>query len=219
VSSGISSALNGVSLNQSGIGVAVGDNGTILRTTDAGLHWLRQPNVSEKSLFAVSLIGLDRGIIVGTRGTILVTTDAGAHWRTEGSGAAADLFSVAFSGGRNLTIAGSAGTIVHTSNGGVLFVRDDNKGHLPAGYVLEQNYPNPFNPVTAIRYEIPARGAYVSLKLYDVLGREIATLVNGMKQPGVYQEKWDGTRFPSGVYLYRLTAGTFSAVKKMILLR
>ena len=235
VPSGTSSHLYGVSFNKSRIGVAVGSTGAILRTTDGGLHWLSQSNVTENSLYGVLLIGADRGVIVGGRGTILVSTDAGAHWRTEGCGAAANLFSVAFSGGNNLTIAGSGGAIVHTSNGGVLFVDDDLNGHMPGAYALEQNYPNPFNPVTAIRYEIPApqrnasdfstgrgspsRGVYVSLKLYDVLGREIATLVSGVKQPGVYHVEWDGGRFPSGVYLYRLFAGTFSDVKKMILIR
>jgi len=88
----------------------------------------------------------------------------------------------------------------------------------PSGYVLEQNYPNPFNPSTTIRYAIP-QSAQVSLKVYDVLGREVATLVNARQSAGVYVANFDATALPSGMYFYRLQAGSFSETRKMMLIK
>ncbi|MDP3443168.1 MAG: discoidin domain-containing protein, partial [Ignavibacteria bacterium] len=90
-------------------------------------------------------------------------------------------------------------------------------------YRLEQNYPNPFNPVTTIKYSIPSGSNHemgiVSLKIYDMLGREIATLVNENKAPGIYEVQFDGSNLSSGVYFYRLEHGRNSQVKKLILLK
>ena len=83
---------------------------------------------------------------------------------------------------------------------------------------LQQNYPNPFNPSTNIQYAIGSR-QFVSLKVYDILGREIATLVNEEKPAGNYELEFDGTALPSGVYFYQLKAGNFVETKKMILIR
>ncbi|HTY12136.1 MAG TPA: M1 family aminopeptidase [Bacteroidota bacterium] len=88
----------------------------------------------------------------------------------------------------------------------------------PASYLLEQNYPNPFNAGTTIKYQL-AHAGYVTLKIYDVLGREIATLVSEQQIPGTYQYPWTGQNFASGVYFYRLTAGDVRLQKKMILLK
>jgi hypothetical protein len=81
-----------------------------------------------------------------------------------------------------------------------------------------QNFPNPFNPSTIIKYQIPSK-INVTLKIYDVLGNEIATLVNEEKQPGTYEVKFDGTGFPSGIYLYKLIAGNYIETKKMVLVK
>lgn len=94
---------------------------------------------------------------------------------------------------------------------------------IPAKYSLQQNYPNPFNPTTTIRYAIPEDGV-VTLKVYNIAGQEIATLVNEQKKAGKYEIVFDaksalGSYLASGVYLYRVQAGNFSETKKMILLR
>lgn len=86
------------------------------------------------------------------------------------------------------------------------------------GYELEQNFPNPFNPSTVIRYQLPLQGN-VSLKIYDMLGREIAILVNEEKQSGNYEITFNGEGFASGVYYYRLTAGSYAQTKKILLVR
>ena len=85
-------------------------------------------------------------------------------------------------------------------------------------YYLFQNYPNPFNPSTMIKYKIPESGL-VTIKVYDALGREIATLVNEEKPVGSYEIKFDGSNLSSGVYFYRLNFDSFISIKKMILLK
>ncbi len=89
---------------------------------------------------------------------------------------------------------------------------------LPAEFSLSQNYPNPFNPSTKIKYSIKEQGN-VKLIVYDILGREVATLVNEQKPAGNYEVTFDASRLSSGVYFYRLRAGSFVSTKKMILLR
>lgn len=89
---------------------------------------------------------------------------------------------------------------------------------LPDNYALMQNYPNPFNPATVINYRLPIAN-WVTLKIYDVLGREIAALVNEYKEAGSYKATWDATNIPSGVYFYKLTGGSYTSVKKMLLMR
>jgi endo-1,4-beta-xylanase len=90
--------------------------------------------------------------------------------------------------------------------------------NLPTSFNLDQNYPNPFNPTTTIRYQLPAK-SYVTLKVYDVLGRLIATLVDGVQTPGVHEVSFDGSRYASGVYLYRFTAPGVNIVKKMLMVK
>ncbi|MDP2303735.1 MAG: T9SS type A sorting domain-containing protein [Ignavibacteria bacterium] len=88
----------------------------------------------------------------------------------------------------------------------------------PASYLLEQNYPNPFNPTTTISFQIPSE-EFVTVKVYDVLGKEIKTILNEIKKAGVYEIPFNGSELSSGLYVYRITAGNFISEKKMILLR
>ena len=89
---------------------------------------------------------------------------------------------------------------------------------VPIGYRLLQNYPNPFNPSTVISYELPASG-YVTLKVFDILGRDIKTLVQVYQNKGAYSLTFDASTFPSGIYFYRISAGRYSDVKKMMLIK
>jgi hypothetical protein len=98
----------------------------------------------------------------------------------------------------------------------VTSVKEVNNQALPIRFELHQNYPNPFNPTSTIMYSV-ARESFVTLKLYDLLGREVHTLVNGKQEPGNYSRIVDANDLPSGVYFYRLTAATYSETKKMIL--
>ena len=133
----------------------------------------------------------------------------------------------------NLSIVPSNRTIRIASHGNGVYERKllpiqtdvENEGENPIRFQLEQNYPNPFNPTTTLKYSIPVGDAYyasptnVTLKIYDVLGREVATLVNKEQQPGSYEVIFDASGLTSGVYYYKLTAGSFVETKKMILIK
>jgi hypothetical protein len=98
---------------------------------------------------------------------------------------------------------------------------DDVKGKgsdVPGEFALLQNFPNPFNPKTVINYQLPVN-SYVALKVFDLLGREVATLVNEKKDVGRYSMQWDAGRCASGIYFYALQAGEFRETKKMILMK
>jgi hypothetical protein len=96
-------------------------------------------------------------------------------------------------------------------------IGNENNG-IPTVFSLSQNYPNPFNPVTKINYSIPKQ-TQVLMKVYDILGREAAVLVNDVKSPGYYSVDFDGTNFSSGVYFYRIEAGSFTDVKRFMLIK
>ena len=93
----------------------------------------------------------------------------------------------------------------------------------PTQFALEQNYPNPFNPTTTIKYSVPKiinhKSSIINLKIYDILGNEVATLVNENKAPGNYEVNFDGSNLSSGVYFYRLETGSFTSVKKLMLIK
>ena len=89
---------------------------------------------------------------------------------------------------------------------------------IPSGYSLEQNYPNPFNPATNIKFDIP-KSAYVKIKIYNTLGKEVKTLVNEKLSAGYYEVDWNASVYPSGVYFYRLQTEGYTETRKMILIK
>jgi hypothetical protein len=91
-------------------------------------------------------------------------------------------------------------------------------GGVPSAYALYQNYPNPFNPSTTIKFELP-RTAYVTLGVYDILGRQVSVLVNERRNAGIHEVKFDGSGLSSGVYFCRIEAGSFVQTRKLLLLR
>lgn len=102
-----------------------------------------------------------------------------------------------------------------------LSLKEENS--IPNDFTLQQNYPNPFNPTTTISYELPMSGS-VNLIIYDVLGRQVATIVNEFRNAGRYKEVWDASNFSSGVYFYQLTSvqengNTIIARKKLALIK
>jgi hypothetical protein len=95
---------------------------------------------------------------------------------------------------------------------------DHSQNEIPYGYTLSQNYPNPFNPSTTIIYSVP-EGIEVTIKVFDVLGRDVTILVNEQKEAGTHTIVFDASNLTSGVYFYQLTGGNFQEIRKMILLR
>ena len=151
-------------------------------------------------------------------GFIFKTTDGGGNWDVYPSGTIdIGLRSIFFIDSSCGWVVGDMGTILHTTNGGVTFVEEE-VNEIPTEFLLSQNFPNPFNPSTQIKYSIP-QSSQVVIKVFDILGNEIETLVNEEKPAGTYELSWNAANLPSGVYFYRLQAGEFNSVRKMILLK
>jgi len=157
------------------------------------------------------------GWACGWDGIIVKTTNGGEAWEFSYSGTSNALLGLFVVDNENVWTIGSLGTILKLDadpSGSV----EDNNASLPLNFKLLQNYPNPFNPSTSIQYEV-SNGQFVSLKVFDVLGNEIATLVNEEKPAGRYEIEFDGVGLPSGIYFYQLKAGNFVETKKMVLMK
>jgi hypothetical protein len=130
-----------------------------------------------------------------------------------------DDLNCSYSAGSDLSAAGTDGRIIGdprwSFNGVITSVGNSVS---PSKFSLNQNYPNPFNPSTSFTYELSKAG-FVSVKVFDLLGREVATLVNEFKQAGSYPATWNATDFGSGVYFYKMQSGSFTSTKKMILMK
>ena len=146
---------------------------------------------------------------------VYCTTDGGGSWTKIGLDGLAvrGLFSY---GDSIVAVTYNSGMFLLSKTGSTA-VPDKNLTS-PGSFVLNQNYPNPFNPSTVISYQLPVN-SQVTLKMYDIVGREVATLVTGQQAAGPHEVLFDGTRLASGVYFYRLQAGKFSDVKKVVLMK
>ncbi len=151
-------------------------------------------------------------------GAIRMTTDNGATWVSQTTNALTGFFDISVQNNAG-TINGYAvagdGSVVKLSSPVAI---DPNNTNTPSTFALEQNYPNPFNPATTIKYSVPVAGN-VTVKIYNSLGLEVMTVVNGNHTVGNYTEAVDMSSFSSGVYFYTLTAGDFKETKKMMLVK
>ena len=217
--------LRGVYFLNSLTGFAVGNNGTILNTTNGGDNWnVFQTNIQGLMLRDVYFINSLTGYISGSGGKILKTTNGGDNWDSIYTGTDKDLQAVFFLNDDFGTSVGFDGTIIHTDSGGIITSNNFSGTENPEECFLYQNYPNPFNPSTDLEFGISdllasQSGGFVSLKVFDMLGKEVATLVNEKLNPGTYKFKFDASGLPSGVYFYKLKAGNFVDTKRMILLK
>jgi len=219
--------LNGVSFAGPEKGIAVGDNGTILRTLDGGTTWTIQPSGTTLTLYGVSTLNGVNAAAVGNIGTILTTSDGGTTWATTTSATTNNLYAVHFLDVDRGTIVGDRGVVLRTALARIPTSESGNEAVLiPEDFYLSQNYPNPFNGMTNFEFRIANRG-FVSVKVFDILGREIAALVDGAKPPGVYRVQWNAANCASGVYFCRMRArqtnggevGSFVQTRKVVLLR
>ena len=113
---------------------------------------------------------------------------------------------------------GAATDIFDVTGGSLIVGFEPLNTQIPDKFSLSQNYPNPFNPTTKIKFEIPNQ-SFVVLKVYDITGREVANLVSGIRSAGIYETEFDGSKLSSGTYFYRIQAGDFIQVKKMVLVK
>ena len=195
-------------------------------TTNGGYNWSNQP--APGIYLSVYFPSVNTGWRTGSDGLINYTTNSGNAWSAQTSNTANWLYSVFFTSQSIGYIAGDAGTILKTTDGGGLFTGIKTiSSNIPDKYELHQNYPNPFNPSTTIKFNIrppftpllSKEGTGVVLKIYDALGKEVATLVNDNLSPGMYKVELDGSNLNSGVYFYRIETGSFTEMKRMLLLK
>ena len=227
--------LRGISFANANTGIAVGgDNGNsfvppvniILKTTNAGNNWSEvQFNThSDSLLWCVNFINSSTGYITGWGSNITKTTNGGYSWYNQNCPVPGQIlrnnFFVNDNTGYICGYNDTAGSLVlKTTNGGEeVTAVNQNENEAPREYTLHQNYPNPFNPNTVIKYTLPKK-TYVKLSVFDVLGEEVAVLVNEVKQSGTYEKEFDASRLASGTYFYKLTAGDFTQTKKMMLVK
>ncbi|MEO8514927.1 MAG: T9SS type A sorting domain-containing protein [Ignavibacteria bacterium] len=212
---GITGQITGVHFNSATIGIAGGS--TMSKTTDGGATWTLLPALGTGTITGIQGTGTDYWY---TRGTgIFRSTNDGTSWtQVHTHTAAQNDISLATDGNGCMTgwSGGATGTIAKMTGAPVGI--NDPISNIPNSFKLEQNYPNPFNPTTNITYALPISGN-VELKIYDLLGREVTTLVNSFVNAGTHTINFDASSLSSGVYFYTLTSGNFNQSKKMLLLK
>ena len=186
-----------------------------MKTTNSGSSWSSEALPNPLAKTDIDFTDELNGWVIGRSGNILHTTDGGTTWTPEVSHTLSELNAIRFTSPTNGWVVGASGIVLHYQPDAVTGVGDP---PLPQTTALLQNYPNPFNPAATIRYTIAARGRVV-LTVSDLLGREVAVLVDEMEGPGEYEARFDGAGSPSGVYLVRLHSGSFNDSRKLVLLR
>jgi photosystem II stability/assembly factor-like uncharacterized protein len=204
------------------------ETGYLDRTLDGGQTWSRKKWDFMHWGNDIEYIPNKPSDVWLVSGNICFSSDTGRTWVEEFKNEDLRFFDIAFTDeengwllGRDLSITPHKSCIYRTTNGGhggVVSVEDNRSNSIVRDFVLEQNYPNPFNPSTTIRFQIPAAGI-ATLKIYNILGEEVRTLVNEVLQSGRYELNFDATHLPSGTYIYRIQEGTFVEAKKMVLMK
>ena len=192
------------------------------KSTDSGDSWLYIYNGSGKSVKAFVSNDLGYLFISVLSLGVLRSVDGGYSWQEINSGVDGSSVNALIITDDNHLLAGTAWHGVFRSVN-ITTGLNNTENPVANDFKLFQNYPNPFNPTTKIRYTIPSVGTsfmkFVQLKVYDVLGNEIATLVEGEKPAGNYEAEFDAKNLSSGIYFYQIKAGSYIQTKKMILLR
>jgi photosystem II stability/assembly factor-like uncharacterized protein len=187
------------------------------RTTNGGLNWSSVGPYYE-SINDMVFLDAQTGWGTGGGGGLRRTTNGGVNWSNISQGLDS-MVSVSFSDINNGWAAGTNGVLIKTNSGGVVGV-NNNLSSIPENILLSQNYPNPFNPSTRINYELRNTN-YVTLKIFDLLGKEVAMLVNEKQNAGSYAVDFNSSGFnlPSGIYFYTLKTDGFTETKKMVLVK
>jgi photosystem II stability/assembly factor-like uncharacterized protein len=194
-------------------GYAAGPN--MYKTTDGGNSWV-SGGTTGVSVQAMHIFDANTVLIGGVFGYLKKSTDGGATFTSIPFISNNGITSMTFVNAMTGWIMGEGGMIIRTDD--ILTNSTVNETQIPKQYMLSQNYPNPFNPTTKISFDIPKSGL-VTLKIYDVLGREVAAVINEYRQAGMYTIDFNAAALSSGIYFYKLNTDGFSDIKKMLLLK
>ena len=208
--------VNKLEISPTGHIFAVTSYNIVYRSTDNGEQWTQMGGLPTSWITTLA-INTSGYIFAGTYGEgVFRSTDDGVNWTAVNTGLTSD----------------SVASIAINPNGIIFAITTDGlfrsvqsttsvrelSADTPISFSLNQNYPNPFNPTTTIQFHI-SKSSFVNLKVYDFLGNEVVTLVNEEKSIGSYEVEYDATGLSSGIYFYKLQAGSFVETKKMILLK
>lgn len=216
--SGVEARLTSIHFIDENAGWVVGREGVILHTANGGTDWNVQASGTNRNLLSVNFNDSNTGWVVGSYGTILKTTDGGVTWYPQLSGTNFSLYSVQFVDSNIGWIVGRHGTILKTVNGGLSFIEPNSHSPLHAENLLSQNYPNPFDRTTSISYSVP-ESSLVTLKVYDLYGREVETIVDEYQKEDDYTVDFDSGALQKGIYIYHISLGNYSETKKMLIIR
>jgi photosystem II stability/assembly factor-like uncharacterized protein len=194
-------------------------SGYLCRSTNYGSNWEVVTGMSNmSSLIAIGTNLIAKGYFSDGYPTVLLSTNSGEDWTDIGAGLPEFCWGpIAANDSYLFTGTYENGIWRRPLSEIITFVTED-KNHLPDEYHLSQNFPNPFNPSTRIKYSVPSSSKVV-IKVFDILGNEIETLVNGEKPAGTYELIWNAAEVSSGVYFYRIAAEKYTAAKKMLLIK
>jgi hypothetical protein len=199
-----------------GTNLFVGDS-VVYLSTNNGTSWNAVASTG-LAPWSANLAVSGTNLFAGNYGSgVFLSTNSGTNWIAVNNGLTDTLVVALAVSGTNLFAGGLGGGVWRRPLSEMVSVGEPTGG-VPVAFSLHQNYPNPFNPSTTIKFELP-RTSHVNLSVYDILGREVAVLVNERKDAGVHEVKFDGSNLASGVYLYRLHAGDFVASKRLVLLK
>lgn len=194
-------------------------SGVLFRTTNSGMNWNSVLLLNNSRINDIEINANGVGFIVCDFGKIYKTTNFGINWGQQLSITHRQLRNLSQVNDSIVYAVGDYKTIIKTTTGGgnVIGVNQITS-YIPKSYNLLQNYPNPFNPTTKIKFDVP-KASFTKLVIYDLLGREVAELVNEELKAGTYQADWDASNFSSGVYFYKIIAGEYIETKKMVLMK
>jgi len=200
-------------------GYAAATNGSLLKTTNGGNNWIQLGTVFTNFARTFHFANDLTGYAVGDNNIYKKTTNGGVNWYLQNTAANITMNDNFFVSVNEGYVVGSGGFIMKTGTGGGSFVGLEQTGNeIPNDFSLSQNYPNPFNPSTNISFDIPV-ASNVRLAVYNILGKEVMLMANEILSAGKYNVSLDASDLPSGTYFYRLEAGSFTAIKKMILIK
>ena len=191
-------------------------NSGVYLSTNNGLNWT-QTTLNNKNVRALTAGG--NNIFAGTDSNgVYLSTNNGANWinKNQGFNVISTIGALLIS--NNYIFSGTYGNSVWRRSLSEIIGIKNISTEIPMGFSLNQNYPNPFNPSTKISFQLPVV-SFSSLKIFDITGKEVATLVNKTLKPGTYEATFNGASLTSGVYFYRLTTDGFSETKKLILMK
>jgi photosystem II stability/assembly factor-like uncharacterized protein len=195
----------------------IGTSVYFTRTEDGGNYWTSLPSLTTQLIRCFYFVNTQTGWMVGDNSVIKKTENGGNSWTDQVSPVTANLKSVYFVSPLFGWIAAGSSGLLKTVSGGVTSVNKQSN-EIPVNNELIQNYPNPFNPSTNIKYRI-SNNSFVTLKIYNILGKEKAILVNEKQSPGTYEVSFDGNKLASGIYFYKLETEGFSEIKEMVLIK